>query len=152
MVDKITTVPKNKLGLRIGELDDLRPWLGEPVHGALTANVELAQAAGHPQATIRLDGRNAGVPGARVDHVTVTGRVEDPTNHAVAQLQLVAEGIASNGVTGNLRLDASGPQQALKLKLTSELHHASQGDVPLNATATLDATGKTVSIASLQAQ
>ena len=67
-------------------------------------------------------------------------------------LQIAVEGIDSNGVTGNAKLEANGPQEALKLRLSSELHHATQGEVPLDATATLDASGKQVAVATLHAQ
>jgi len=145
-------MPQGRVAMRIAQLDDLQPWIGQPVQGGATANVDLVQAAGHVQTRIQIEARNAGVPGSLVDHVTVTGRVDDPTTHAVAALQVVADGVASNGVTGNVRLEVNGPQEALKLKLTSELHHATHGDVPLNATATLDATARQLSLATLQGQ
>ena len=144
--------PQGRMAIRVAQLDDLRPWIGQPVQGALTANVDLVQVDGHAQAKIRLDARKAGVPGTVVEHVTVAGRIDDPTTHAVVALQIAAEGIDSNGVTGHARVDANGPQETLKLELSSELHHATQGEVPLDATATLDASGKQVAVAALHAQ
>jgi translocation and assembly module TamB len=122
------------------------------MQGRVTTNRRSREVSGHAQATIQLDARKAGVPGTMVEHVTVAGRIDDPTTHAVVALQIAAEGIDSNGVTGNAKLDANGPQEALRLKLSSELHHATQGEVPLDATATLDASAKQIAVATLHAQ
>ncbi|HZI83915.1 MAG TPA: translocation/assembly module TamB domain-containing protein, partial [Casimicrobiaceae bacterium] len=143
-------LPQGRLAARIAQLADLQPWIGQPVQGALTASVELAQAGA--QARIELDARNVGIPGTLAEHVTVTGRVDDPANQAVAALQVAAQGVASNGVTGSVRLEANGPRNALRLNVSSELHHPTEGDVPLGATATVDAVGGQVTIATLQAR
>ena len=71
--------PQGRMAIRVEQLDDLRPWIGRPVQGALTANVDIVQLSGHAQATIQLDARKAGVPGTVVEHVTVAGRIDDPT-------------------------------------------------------------------------
>jgi translocation and assembly module TamB len=145
-------LPRGRMAIRVAKLDDLQPWIGQPVQGGVTAEVDLVQTGGRAQAKIRLDARNAGVPGTQVEHLAVTGTVDDPAAHASVALQVAADGISSNSVTGQIRLDVDGPQEALKLKLSSSLHHETEGDVPLNATATLDANAKRLSIATLQAQ
>jgi translocation and assembly module TamB len=145
-------LPQGRIAIRVAKLDDLQPWIGQPVQGGVTANLELAQTAGRTQAKIHLDARNAGVPGTEVQHVAVTGTIDDPAAHASVALQVAADGVSSKGVTGQIKLEANGPKEALKLKLSSSLHHETEGDVPLNATATLDADAKRLAIATLQAQ
>ena len=145
-------LPHGRIAIRVARLDDLQPWIGQGVHGAITADVDLAQIKGRTQAKVEIDARNAGVPGTEVQHVVATGTVADPTAHAIVALQVVADGIATHGVTGQVRLDANGPGEALKLSLSSTLHHETEGDVPLAATATLDADAKRLSIATLQAR
>jgi translocation and assembly module TamB len=144
--------PQGRIDVSIGALDDLRPWIAEPVEGAATGSATFASASGRAQTRLSVDAHALSVQGSRIEHLTLTGTVDDPTAKPVAAVQIVADGIASNDVTGHVRLEANGPQNALKLKLTSALHHASQGDVPLEATATLDASARQIAIASLQAQ
>ena len=144
--------PQGKIDVRIGDLDDLRPWIGEPVEGALTGSATFASTHGRAQARLSIDARALSVQGSRIDHLTVSGTVDDPTSRPVAALQIAGDGISSGDISGQVRLEANGPQDALKLKVTSALHHATQGDVPLEATATLDAKARQIAIATLQAQ
>jgi translocation and assembly module TamB len=145
-------LPQGHASLRIGRLDDLEPWLGEPVQGSLTADVGFTRAAGHARSRIDLEARNAGARGAQVDRFTLSGTVDEPAKAPVFALHAVADGIAGHGVAGSARLEALGPQDALRLTLSSELAHATTGEVPLHASATLDVPARRLSLASLRAQ
>src|SRR5439155_15757198 len=46
----------------------------------------------------------------------------------------------------------NGPQEALKLKLSTDLHNVGEADARVSSTATLNATGKQVLVSALQAQ
>ena len=146
------TLPQGRMAIRMAKLEDLQAWIGQPVHGAVTATIDLVDMRGRPRAKIQLDAHKAGISGAQVDHVAVAGTIDDPTAHASVAVQVVADGVESHGVTGSIKLDATGPQEALKLQLAAKLHHETEGDVPLDATATVDASAKRVSLATLHAQ
>ncbi|TMG79790.1 MAG: DUF490 domain-containing protein, partial [Betaproteobacteria bacterium] len=65
--------------------------------------------------------------------------------------QIAAEGIASNGVTGSARVQANGPQQALVLKVSSDLRNAGE-DARITTTVTLNMPAKRASFSALQTQ
>ena len=145
-------LPQGRLALRIARLEDLQPWIGQTVQGSVMANVDLVQSGGRAQAKIQLDARKVGVAGTQVDRMTLAGRIDDPTTRPQVALQLAADGIASNGITGIARLEATGVQEAMTLKLTSDLHNVGGADARVATTALLNATAKQVSFSALQAQ
>lgn len=145
-------LPQGRVALRVARLEDLQPWIGQAVQGSVTANVDLVQAGGRARASIQLDARNAGVPDTRVERLSLKGWVDDPTTRPRVALQLAADGIAAKDMTGTARLDAQGPQDALKLSLTSDLRNVGGEDAHVATAATLDAPAKQVSFSALQAQ
>ena len=92
------------------------------------------------------------VEGSRVEHLNVTGRVEDPTTRPNVALQFVADNIVTNGMTGNARMQADGPLEALVLKLSSDLHDVVDAPARITATATLNLPARQVSLSTLQAR
>ena len=144
-------LPQGRMAVRVAQLEDLRPWIGQAVQGSVVADIDLVQSGDHAQAKLQLDARNVVIGGARVDHLSMTGRVDDPTTRPKAALQLAADGIATNGITGSARLQANGPQEALVLKLSSDLRNVGEADAQITTTATLNATARQVSFSAMQA-
>ena len=145
-------LPQGRMAMRVAQLEDLQPWIGQRVQGSVVADVDLVQSGEHAQAKVQLDARNVVVGGTHVDHLSVAGRVDDPTTRPKAALQLAADGIATNGMTGSARLQANGPPEAFVLKLSSDLHNVGQADAQITTTATLNAPARQVSFSALQAQ
>ncbi|HUH92035.1 MAG TPA: translocation/assembly module TamB domain-containing protein [Casimicrobiaceae bacterium] len=145
-------LPQGRVALRIGRLDDLAPWLGQPLQGSLTADVDFMRTSGRERSRIDIEARSLDLGGTHVERLAVTGTVDQPTTAPVFDMKATADGIAVHGVTGNARIDIAGREKALKVALSSELRHAGAGDVPLRATATVDIPARAVSLATLQAQ
>ena len=116
------------------------------------ANVDLVNLSGHAQAKIQLDVRNAAAKGIEIEHLHMAGLVDNPTTHPNVALQFGADGIATNGMTGSAELQADGPQEALVLKLSSDMHKAGEAAVRITSTATLNVPAKQVALSALQAQ
>jgi translocation and assembly module TamB len=144
-------LPQGRIAMRVAQLEDLQPWLGQKVQGSVVADVDLVQSGEHAQAKIQVDARSLVIGGTHVDRLSMTGRVDDPTTHPKAALQLAADGIAANGITGNARVQANGPQEALVLKVSSDLHNVGEADAQITTTATLNAPAKQVSFSALEA-
>jgi len=144
--------PQGRVTLRVARLDELRPWIGHVVQGSVSANVDFAQVAGRAQAKIEIDARNAGAHGIQVDRLTLAGSVDDPMTHPIVALKLAADGIVANGISGSARAEANGPQEALQLKLSSDLRNVGKADLRVTSTASLNVTGKQVALSALQAE
>ena len=56
--------PLGQLDLRMTRLDDLRPLIGQPITGAITARVVTDEAGGHQRADLHVEARNVGLAGA----------------------------------------------------------------------------------------
>jgi translocation and assembly module TamB len=138
-------LPLGHVDLRMDKLDDLRPFIGQPLSGSVAAQASLdAQEA-------RLDAElhNAGLPGNRVGHAVLTARVADPTTEPVVNAQLTAEGIDAAGVKGSAKVDVSGPQAALAVRTTTALQ-VSGTDAQISGAAVVNAPAKTVQLGTLQ--
>ncbi len=140
------TVPQGNLALRATRLDDLRPFVGQPLSGALEATATL----GADEATLAATLREAGVPGSRVGLATLKAQVAHPLADPVVQATLTTTGLAAGGVTGALRLEAQGLQSALSLRSSGELV---VGGTPVRygTAAILNLPGKTLAVSALQA-
>jgi len=144
--------PQGRVSFRIAQLGDLEPWIGGPVEGGLSGRIDFTSADGRAQARVDVEGRELAARGGRISRAALIGTLADPTHQPKLALQLVADGIAAYGMTGSAQLQVNGPQDALKLALTSDLHHAMYGDVPLAASATLDAPQRQLTLATLQSR
>ena len=145
-------LPQGRLAMRIAQLGDLQPWIGQALQGSVVADVDLVQSGEHAQAIVQLDARSVVIGGTHVDHLSMSGRLDDPTTRPRAALQIAADGVATNGITGSARLQANGPQDALVFKVSSDLHNVGQADAQITATATLNAPAKQISFGALQAR
>ena len=108
------TLPTGRAQLRMTRLDDLRAIIGQAVTGSVTADIALAQ-----EATIRLEAQSVGIPGTRIGRASVTARVANPTTAPVVNAQAVLDGIEANGIAGTARIEVSGPQDALAIRLSA---------------------------------
>lgn len=143
-------LPQGAVSVRIARLEDLQPWIGQPLQGSVVADTALVQAAGRAQARIQLDARSLVLGDARVEHLAVSGRVDDPTTRPKAALQLAADGIAASGIAGSAKLQADGPPEALRLALSAEVKNLGGAGAQITTTATLDAPARQIALAALQ--
>ena len=122
-------IPMGTLGVKIGKLADLRPAIGKPLAGSLTANLSTDSTGDVPVVHVRLDG-HAGLSAMRLDSLALKGDVRDPAGKPGVDLSLRLGGIAAPGMTGNAHLGARGPLDALALD--AGLGPASWGGKPLS--------------------
>ena len=114
--------PTGRMQLQAMRLADLSPLLGMRVGGAIDATLDTVQAASGPQAQLHVEARQLQGFGDRAERATLDATIKDPATHPIAAMQMVLTGItAANGITGAARLEANGPEEALALKLTSDL-------------------------------
>ena len=143
------TLPTGKLALAMPRLDDLRPLLGQPVSGSLSATLDLPQSG---PGALKLTATAAGLPGrATVARAVLDARITTPTTHPLIAATLAADGIRAGAITGTARLSATGPTTALALKLTTTLQNLAGADAVLAAAATLNTTAKSLKLAALTA-
>jgi len=139
------TLPLGRVDLRMTELGDLRPFIGQPLAGSVTAKANLDAH----EATLDLEARNAGLPGSRVGRAVLTARVAEPTTAPVVNAQLSAEGIDAGGAKGSAKIDVSGPQAALAVRTTAALQ-ISGTDAQISGAAVVNAPAKLVQLSALQ--
>ena len=83
--------PLGQLDLRMARLGDLRPLIGQPITGAITANLVTAEARGHQRADLHVEARNVGLAGAAsTGHAELTAMIVDPLTHPVLNSRVVA--------------------------------------------------------------
>ncbi len=138
-------LPLGQVDLRMDKLDDLRPFIGQPLSGGVTAQANLDAQ----EARLHAELRNAGLPGSRVGHAVLTARVADPTTEPVVDAQLAAEGIDAAGVKGSAKVDVSGPQAALAMRTTAALQVGGT-DAQITGAAVVDALSKAVQLNTFQ--
>ncbi len=139
------TLPRGKMSVRMGRLDDLDRLLDQNLTGSVTAEALLDDAL-----RVTLEARNAGVPGSRVAHATLQARVTNPLQHPAVVASLMAEGLDAGAVTGGLKLDVTGPREALATRVSAGLRIRGV-DTQITGSATIDAVQKLVRLAQLQA-
>ena len=139
-------LPLGQVDLRMTELGDLRPFIGQPLSGSVTAKANLDAH----EATLDIEARNAGLPGSRVGHAVLTARIAEPTTEPVVKAQLSAEGIDAGGAKGSAKVEVSGPQAALAVRATAALQ-VSGTDAQVSGNAVVDAPARLVRLSALQA-
>jgi translocation and assembly module TamB len=143
------SLPVGQLDLTMARLDDLRPLLGQPLSGSLTATARLPQTG--PD-VLTVVASNAGIAGrATVARAQLDARMTAPTSHPVIAATLAADGLKAGAVTGTARLSVDGPMTALALKLDTTLRNLGGRDAVVAAAATLDTTTKALKLAALTA-
>ncbi len=139
------TLPLGQVSLRMAKLDDLRPFIGQPLSGAVTAEAVLDA----DNVRLQLDAQGAGIPGSRVGRLALTAKVADPLGAPMVTAHLAAEGIDAGGATGSAKLDVTGPQGALAVRTTAALR-MSGTDAQISGAATIDAVAKAVQLSAFQ--
>jgi translocation and assembly module TamB len=144
--------PLGRMQLRATRLADLAPLIGMQLAGSIDATLETANAAnGKPQAKLRAEGRQLSALGDSADRATLDATITDPAGQPVTASQIVLTGItAANGITGTTKIEANGPQEALALKLVSDLNTA-QGPAHIATAATANLPQRMLQLTALQA-
>lgn len=138
-------LPLGHIQLRIGQLGDFRPFVGQALSGAIDATLDLAPE----EARLQAEAKDAGIPGSRIGDAKITARVHDPLGTPVVTASAVLAGIDAAGVTGSGKLDVTGPQTALALRTNAALTIAGT-PAQIDGAALLDVPAKTVRLNTLQ--
>lgn len=142
------TLPIGQLHLAMTRLADLRPVLGRPIDGNVTAIVDASNAAAKFAVTVH----RASMPGtAEITDAALNATINDPLGHPVVDGSLALQGIRAGSVAGSARLSMRGPANALALTLTADAPAVSDAPARINAAATLDAPARTLTLSSLDA-
>ncbi len=145
-------LPVGKIDLRVGDLGDLRPLLGQPLSGTVAATLETLAGNGRPSARLLLDASQAGLAGmATVGQARLDLSVSDPVRKPLFDGWLKLDGISAGLLAGSAGLDLSGPLEALKLRLSARLPELAGAEMRLDSAASLDAKAMRLALAELQA-
>ena len=143
-------LPTGKISLRMARLADLQPLLGRPITGAVAATLKATVQKGVPQVAITMTATNAGLPGtAIVSRGQLTARIGDAA-HPVVSAALDLAGVQAGTLSGQARIQATGPANALAVRMTASGPLAGK-PADLSAAATLDAPGRQLALSMLQA-
>lgn len=143
-----TMVPAGKVHLAMTRLADVAPLVGRAIAGSV--KVSLDATADKLHATAQIEGAElAGVAGA--SRVSLVADVDQPQSHPTLAARLDAEGIKASGVAGSLHATATGPANAIDVKVAAALPDLHGAPGRLNAAATVDTGARSVSVAKLDA-
>ncbi len=142
------TLPEGRIAVRIGRLDDVRPFIGAPIGGSVQATAELAGSSAKVRAKLhdlRLPG-TADIANADLD-ASVTGLMA----HPVVDARLTATGVRTAAVSGNAKIDVRGPEDRLTVQLTAKLNQLAGAPAEITSSGVIDAKTKTATLAALHA-
>ncbi len=139
------TLPLGHVQLRMSQLGDLRPFVGQALAGAINATLDLVP----DEIRLQADATGAGIPGSRVGSAKINARVRDPLGARVVTANADVAGIDAAGVTGSATVDVTGPQTALTLRTAAALT-LSGTPAQINGAALLDVPAKSVRLDTLQ--
>ena len=149
---KGTDFPLGKLELAMAHLEDLRPFIEQPLIGSLNATLETSMQGSRPLAQLQLDARSAGLTGtAMVERSSLALTVADPIRQPVMDGQIKLEGISSSNLSGSAQIELAGPLEGLKLRLSSAIQSATGAEVQLRSAANLDTQAKQATLFELEA-
>lgn len=143
-------VPFGDLNLKIGRLADFKNMIGQQIAGALAASVHTTEVNGKPQVALKLDG-NVTTPQAKIGSLALSGRVIDPAAHPDADLTLKLAGLSAAGVTGQAKVTAKGPDNAMQLTALVGPATWSGSPLSLDTAALLNLPAKQVKVQKLAA-
>lgn len=145
-------LPLGRLTVGMERLDDLSRLLGQTLAGSLTANAELAQDAGRPTARLKLEARGAGLPGtATINTARLDATVRDPMTDPDVTAALDLAGLRAGSIGGDARLEASGRQAALGLRLRASVQDLAGAPLQATGAATLDVPAERIALSALEA-
>lgn len=140
-----TILPTGHVQLKMGQLGDLQPFVGQPLAGAINATLDSLPN----EVRLQADATNAGIPGSRIGSAKIDARVRDPLGAKIVTADATLNGIDANGTTGTAKLGVTGPQTALAIKSDATLT-ISGTPAKINAAALLNVPAKTVRLDTLQ--
>ncbi len=142
-------IPTGNLHVDFARLADLQPLLGRAVAGQANAMLDSdAQAA-----KLALTVRDAAIPGtAAVSRAVLNAAVTDPSGHPAIDGTFTADGVSASSVKGaSARVTAKGPLDALGLTVTANAPEVAGGPAALSTGGTLNANGRTLALARMEA-
>lgn len=141
------TMPEGRIALRMARLQDLRPFLGAPVGGALDATGTFARDRAQLQATLR----GGEFSGAQIASATLRADVGDPTTRPIVDVTVNAAGLRSGTLAGSVQAELRGPEERLDAKLAVKLDQFAGAPADLSAAAVIEAKARKLTLNSLQA-
>ncbi len=142
------TIPTGNVTLVISRLADLAPLLGRPLVGSVDARLDADDQA----ARLAVTGQGIAMPGtAAIGKLALNATVSSPATKPVVDGTLTVTGARAGTYGGDARVTARGPAEALALKVSANSANLAGSAAKLATAGTLDATGKTLALASLQA-
>lgn len=139
------TLPLGHVQLRMGQLGDLRPFVGQALAGAINATLDLAR----DEVRLQADAAGAGIPGSRVGSAKINARVRDPLGAPLVTANADIAGIEAAGVAGSAKIDVAGPQSALAIRADAGLT-LSGTPTQFNGAALLDVSARSIRLNTLQ--
>ncbi|WP_139557031.1 translocation/assembly module TamB domain-containing protein [Methylotetracoccus oryzae] len=148
-----SVVPIGKVEARVGRMEDLRRLARAPLTGTLTVTLDTSRGDRAMQARLNAEGHDIGIEGTAVAAaLSLQATAQDPLVHPVFSGQLALKGLRTGTVEGgSLRIDASGPAEALATRLQAELPGVRGAPAALTATLVLDAMQRELELSALQA-
>jgi len=140
-------LPTGKVTLAMTRLADLTPVLGRPVAGSVTASLDASAGAMRISAVVA----GAAVPGtATIGKADLQATIGDPSGTPTVDGTLALDGVEASGLRATARLAAKGPADRVALTLGANIADLHGSPARVETSGTLDATGRALSLASLQ--
>ena len=142
-------VPTGNLKLDLGRLADLQPLLGRTLTGQANATLD----SDDKRAKLLLTVRDAALPGtAAISRAVLNATVTDPNGHPAVDGTLTADGVSAGAARSvSAKAIAKGPIDAVGLTVVADSPDLAGGAAKLTTAGTLDATGKTLALARMEA-
>lgn len=143
-------IPFGRLQLRVARLADLAPLTGLTVSGSIDAALDTVAQQGSPQIRLHASAQHLAYNASAADRLTLDANVTDPVQRPVLAATVTADGLRQGAITGNARLAADGPLDALGLRVSSDLR-TPQGPATLSAAATARLPQRNVQVSAFTA-
>jgi translocation and assembly module TamB len=143
-------IPLGQLRLRMAQLGDLAPLTGLAVSGGFDATLDTIEQQGKPQLRLHTAAQRLASNASGVDQLTLDAQIADPTTRPVLTATVAADGMRQGAISGNARLNANGPLDALGLRLSWDLR-TPQGPTSLSGTATANLAQHNLQVSALSA-
>ena len=142
-------VPTGNLKVELGRLADLQPLLGRTLTGQADATLD----SDDKRAKLLLTVRDAALPGtAAISRAVLNATVTDPNGHPAVDGTLTADGVSAGAARSvSAKAIAKGPIDAVGLTVVADSPDLAGGPAKLTTAGTLDATGKTLALARMEA-
>ncbi|MFM8331907.1 MAG: translocation/assembly module TamB domain-containing protein [Candidatus Methylumidiphilus sp.] len=142
-------LPLGNVDLRLGHLEDLRPFIGQAVAGSVSATLATTMQGAAPRVHVQLAAHDADLPGqASVGLAELDLSIADPLKRPLLDGQLTVQRIAAGAVGGAAHLQLAGPLDALKLDLSAALD-TQVGAVAVDTAILLDTVSRQLALAAL---